>query len=366
MSDFVAKAREFGLVLDAARKRAGAVGFEWYPYNSLSNIQHLETLMGDSHEDALAAGRDKGILDLGCGDGDLAFFFESLGYAVTGVDYPPSNQNRMRGLRELQRQLGSTIAIREIDVDSEFPLDSHYGLTLCLGILYHLKNPFFVLERVARVSQYCVLSTRIARRLPGGDPMPANHALAYLLGEEELNRDDTNFWIFSEPGLRRLLERTRWEILEFFTTGNKSASDPVSPDRDERAFCLLRSHYGCQHLDLLEGWHHVEESGWRWTERQFAARATSRLGAKHSRIEMRVFAPPLMIEKFGSITLHAKIDGDEVEPLVMREPGIHMFQRKVPKHSGVTSVVFRLDNALGAEAGYARELGIIVASLEFL
>lgn len=196
--------------------------------------------------------------------------------------------------------------------------------------------------------------------------MPANHALAYLLGEEELNRDDTNFWIFSEPGLRRLLERTRWEILEFFTTGNKSASDPVSPDRDERAFCLLRSHYGCQHLDLLEGWHHVEESGWRWTERQFAARATSRLGAKHSRIEMRVFAPPLMIEKFGSITLHAKIDGDEVEPLVMREPGIHMFQRKVPKHSGVTSVVFRLDNALGAEAGYARELGIIVASLEFL
>jgi hypothetical protein len=84
---------------------------------------------------------------------------------------------------------------------------------------------------------------------------------------------------------------------------------------------------------------------------------------KHSRIEMRVFAPPLSIEKFGSITLRAKIDDAEVQPLVMREPGIHVFVRKIPKPSEVTSVTFHLDNVL--EAGYSRELGIIVASLEF-
>jgi SAM-dependent methyltransferase len=361
LGDLAARAKQFGVVLEAARKRAEPVGFEWYEYHSLSNVHHLEKLLD---EEALKAGRDEGILDLGCGDGDLAFFFESLAYAVTAMDYGPSNQNGMRGVRSLQRQLGSTIALREVDVDSEFPLDSRYGLTLCLGLLYHLKNPFYVLERVARVSRYCVLSTRIARRLPGGAPMPGDHALAYLVGEEELNQDDTNFWIFSEPGLRRLLERTRWEIVEFFTTGDKIASDPVSSDHDERAFCLLRSHYGCEHLELLEGWHHVEESGWRWTERRFAVRATGR-GVKHSRMAMRLYAPPALIEKFGRVSLRAKIDGVEVEPLVMREAGIHHLVRKIAMPSEVTSVTFELDNALGVDAGYSRELGIIVASLEF-
>jgi hypothetical protein len=271
----------------------------------------------------------------------------------------------MEGLKTLHRELGSKIAIREIDVDSEFPVDGEFGLSLCLGILYHLKNPFFVLEHLARRSKYCVLSTRIARHLPGGAPMPEGHALAYLLGEEELNQDDTNFWIFSEPALRRLLERTRWEIVEFITTGDMAGSDPVRPDRDERAFCLLKSHYGHQHLDLLAGWHPVEDSGWRWTEKHFAARAISRMGVKYSRVSMRVFAPPLSIEKFGSLTLHAAIDDVEVQPMVMLEPGIHVFVRKIPRPAEITTVAFHLDQVLGPDADYARELGIIVASLEF-
>jgi len=314
----------------------------------------------------MESAREEGILDLGCGDGDLAFFFESLGYDVTCVDHPPSNQNNLQGLKALREELRSKVALREIDVDSEFPLDGKYGLAFCLGILYHLKNPFFVLEHLAKKSRFCVLSTRIARRLPGGSPMPEGQSLAYLLGEDELNRDDTNFWIFSEPALRRLLDRTRWEVVEFFTTGDTAASDPVSPDHDERAFCLLKSHYGLEHLELLEGWHQVEDSGWRWTERQFAVRAASQVGVKHSRISMRVFAPPALIEKFGSISLRARIDDTDVQPLVMREPGIHLFERRIPKPSEVTSVVFRSDNVLGREEGYSRELGIIVASIEFM
>jgi len=365
MSSLVEQARRFSVALDESRNRAPSVGFEWYPYQTISNVQHLEALLGAGHGYVMEAAREEGILDLGCGDGDLAFFFEWLGYKVTCVDYPPSNHNDMQGLKALQRELHSTVTIREIDVDSEFPLDGKYGLTLCLGLLYHLKNPFFVLEHVARVSRFCVLSTRIARRLPGGAPMPDGHALAYLLDEDELNRDDTNFWIFSEPALRRLLQRSRWEVVQLFTTGDRAASDPASLDHDERAFCLLRSHYGCRHLDLLEGWHHVEDTGWRWTKRQFAARATSQLGMRHSRITMRLFAPPFMIEKFGSLTLHAKIDGAEVQPLVMRDPGVHVFVRKIPKPSEVTLAVFHVDKVVGPDAEYSRELGIIVASLEF-
>ena len=366
MSVLVEQANRFQGVLDTVRKLVGPVNFEWYPYNSLSNVQHLETLLGGAHGYVMESAREEGILDLGCGDGDLAFFFESLSYNVTCVDHPPSNQNNLQGLKVLQSALRSKVAIREIDVDREFPLQEKFGLTFCLGILYHLKNPFFVMENLAKRSRFCVLSTRIARRLPGGAPMPEGQSLAYLLGEDELNEDDTNFWIFSEPALRRLLERTRWEVVEFFTTGETVASDPVSLDHDERAFCLLKSHYGLEHLELLDGWHHVEDSGWRWTQRQFWARATSRVGVKHSSIAMRVFAPPALIEKFGSISLRARIDDIDVQPLVMREPGIHLFQRKIPRPSEVTSVVFRLDNVLGSEEGYSRELGIIVASIEFI
>jgi SAM-dependent methyltransferase len=364
MVSLVEQARRFKVALDESRKRAAPINFEWYPYDSLSNVQNLETLLG-AHDYVMEAARKERVLDLGCGDGDLAFFLESLGYDVTCVDYPASNQNNMQGLKALHRQLRSAVTVREIDVDSEFPLESKYGLTLCLGLLYHLKNPFFVLEHLARRSRFCVLSTRIARRLPDGAPLPRGHSLAYLLGEDELNLDDTNFWIFSEPALRRLLERTRWEIVEYFTTGDTVSSDPASLEHDERAFCLLKSHYGHQHLDLLEGWHPVEDSGWRWTERRFAARATSRTSVRHSKIAMRVYAPPLVIENFGSVALHATIDNVEVQPLVMREPGIHMFVRKIPKPSELTSVVFQLDRALGPDQGYSRELGIIVASLEF-
>jgi tRNA (mo5U34)-methyltransferase len=368
MSSLVEQARQFGVVLQEARKRASAK-FEWYPYDSLANVQHLEALLGAApgatHAYVMESARKEGILDVGCGDGDIAFFFESLGYNVTCIDYPPSNQNDMQGLRALHRELHSGVTVREVDVDSEFPLDGKYGLTFCLGLLYHLKNPYFVLERLARTSRFCVLSTRIARCLPGGAPLPPGHALAYLLDEDELNLDDTNYWIFSEPALRRLLKRTRWEVVQFFASGDTVTSDPSSLDHDERAFCLLRSHYGNQHLDLLEGWHDIEGSGWRWTQRQFAARATSPSGLRHTRVAMHLFAPPFLIEKFGSITLSARIDDTEVQPLVMRDPGTHVFVRKIPQPSEVTSVVFQLDKFVGPDAEYSRELGIIVASLEF-
>jgi tRNA (mo5U34)-methyltransferase len=350
--------------LAAARIRA-LPQFEWYPYDSLSNVYQLERLLGSRYDFLLQGAQANGVLDVGCADGELAFLFESLGCRVSAVDHPLTNHNHMRGIRALQGLLDSAIDIQEVDLDSQFSLPGEcHGLTLFLGILYHLKNPFYVLERLARQSKYCVLSTRIARCFPDGAPMPKDRPIAYLLESDELNRDNSNFWIFSDAGLRRLLRRTHWEVLEYHNVGDTSASNPTSPDRDERVFCLLKSHFGLANVELLEGWHKAEDAGWRWTERRFSVRVSSDSIARPERMVMRLFVPSELIDQYGPITLSASAEGEHMPPVVLSEPGDHTFTGRFKPGQSSEVITFTLDKALPPDASDPRERGIIVASID--
>jgi hypothetical protein len=97
-----------------------------------------------------------------------------------------------------------------------------------------------VLEKLAALARYCFLSTRIARQTDNGQQI-SQGPITYLLGPNECNNDSTNFWIFSEEGLKRLINRTGWSILSYLSIGATANSTPADPERDERAFCLLRS-----------------------------------------------------------------------------------------------------------------------------
>jgi hypothetical protein len=346
------------------QKRFPSPGFEWYPYRSLTNLQHLNRLLGKAEERVLESARLGGVLDIGSGDGDLSFLFEAAGCRVDAVDHPIPNHNHMQGIRLLARELNSKIGIHEIDLDSQFSVPSErYGLTVFLGILYHLKNPYFALEQIARHSDYCLLSTRIARRLPGGAPIPEGQPLVYLLDSLELNQDDSNFWIFSDAGLRRILKRTHWEVVEWMTIGDTTASDPVSLDHDERAFCLLRSHHSLAHAELLEGWHQAERSGWRWTERRFSARF-KQMGNTRTKLALGVYVPPEILERVGPLTLIVGINGQTVTPVLFESSGEHHVVRSLEGAKGDIQVEFELDKCLSASPDDTRELGIIVASIE--
>lgn len=233
---------EFIRLLDITKANIAPTQFEWYPYGSLYNVFHLDKLLGGVHRDLgrlIGPGR---IADIGAADGELAFLLERHGAEVDVIDWPRTNYNGLRGLRALKTSLGSNIRVHEVDLDSQFRLpEENYGLVLCLGILYHLKNPYFVLEELGRRADYCLLSTRIARQTPDGAVTMAEYPLAYLVGETELNNDSTNYWIFSEEGLRRILGRTGWIVESLITLGDTVSSDPVRASADERAFCLLRS-----------------------------------------------------------------------------------------------------------------------------
>src|SRR5215469_9669930 len=218
-------AADFRESLRRAKAQSGA-GFEWYRYDSLSNVSHIAEFLTADLE---SAARHKGVLDLGCGDGDLSFYFESLGCEVTSVDHPGPNHNGMRGVRLLRKVLNSRIDLREADIDSHFPnFERRFGLCLLLGVLYHLKNPFYVLENIAAIADFCILSTRIARNFPKIGRIPERVACAYLLGPGELNQDNSNFWIFSEAGLKRVVERSGWRVIDEFSVGDTVHSDANS------------------------------------------------------------------------------------------------------------------------------------------
>ena len=213
----------------------------WYPYSTLRNVALLETLsaMANCQLLDICRGAQGKVADIGAADGDLAFFLERQGLSVDLIDNEYTNFNGLKGARTLMKALNSSVAIRSIDLDSQFSLGGQkYDAIFFLGTLYHLKNPYFVLESVGRLTRYCFISTRIAKQTADGQLL-SKYPVAYLLGPQECNNDDTNFWIFSEEGLKRLIDRTGWHLLSYVTIGDTVNSTPADPERDERAFCLL-------------------------------------------------------------------------------------------------------------------------------
>lgn len=250
------RAREFNKKLDETKKSLDPQDFPWYPYGTLANFAHLETLLsGTEYTEILELARGQPIADIGAADGDTAFFLESLGHQVDAIDYPPTNCNSCRGIRALKPALDSSIGLHEVDLDAHFELPGqHYGLAFFLGILYHLKNPYGAMESLSRLADYALVSTRIARYNTARENVGNNGInrqrqqiedipAAYLVAPMETNNDATNFWMFTDAGLKRLLDRCGWDILAYTSLGDVRNSDPAHPEHDERAFCLLRSRH---------------------------------------------------------------------------------------------------------------------------
>jgi hypothetical protein len=221
-------------------KKLSNESFDFYPYGILNNFIHLKKIFNKYPLNILANSKNE-ILDIGAADGDLSFFLETLGFKLSIVENKLSNFNSLKGVFYLKKTLHSKVQILECDIDQQFKLTKNaYDLIFLLGILYHLKNPYYNLEQLSYSSTYVILSTRVAKFTPDKIDI-SNSPLAYLLHETESNNDKTNFWIFSIKGLERILNRTGFDILEMYTVGEKFNSNPSDNNLDERAFCLLKS-----------------------------------------------------------------------------------------------------------------------------
>jgi 2-polyprenyl-3-methyl-5-hydroxy-6-metoxy-1,4-benzoquinol methylase len=228
----------------------------WYPYGSIGNFTVLDQLLTGTNRNLLQDISPKRTADIGAADGDVAFFLETEGWEVTIIDNPPTNWNGLRGAKLFKEATGSNVQIDEVDLDSQFVLPEQYDLVFFMGILYHLKNPFYVLEHLSHRTRYCILSTRImrwSRPAAAADAITAGSRnqremlehlpVAYLLGPQECNNDATNYWIFSDAGLRRIFDRTGWNVLDYLVIGDTAEADPFTQQHDARAFCLIESRH---------------------------------------------------------------------------------------------------------------------------
>lgn len=237
---FVAHGIQFKQELESIKADNRPKEFTWYGYDILRCLHHFSRLFPSSLVRQFEQLKGP-VADIGGADGDLAFLFERAGIEAELIDYPPTNWNHLRGAYRLKELLQSNVSIHEVDLDSQFELPhARYELIFLLAILYHLKNPFYVLEQLAARTRFLILSTRIARQTPDGTEIK-DAPLAYLVGPDECNNDATNYWIFSEAGLRQIVDRAGWDIRVMFTAGDTEASNPRDSDRDERAWLTLES-----------------------------------------------------------------------------------------------------------------------------
>lgn len=118
---------------------------------------------------------------------------------------------------------------------------------------------------------------------------------------------------------------------------------------------------------LVGGFHNVENGSWRWTQRQFTVVLGTPAGAAKTgaTLELHLTVPPPSIEKLGSLTLTASIDGTDLGPETYSKAGPYVYKRDVPARllaGDSAKVLFQLDKALQPGGADIRELGVVVTS----
>ncbi|SRR5579875_2023696 len=162
----------------------------------------------------------------------------------------------------------------------------------------------------------------------------------------------TNYWLLSDAGFRRLLQRSNWEICDYQLIGAPGETGAIG---EQRAFTLVRSRFAVQATYLLlgRGWHEPEQGGWRWTEQNFAVRFEGASIEEPAGISLTVFVPEALIEAFGVLTLSACANGIDLAPESFSTSTEHVYRRQLaeaPALGGDIRIDFSLNHALPPDA----------------
>jgi tRNA (mo5U34)-methyltransferase len=162
--------------------------------------------------------RGRSVLDVGAWDGFFSFEAERRGAArVVAVDGPawrepawgPGGYGTKAGFELARRALSSAVEDRELDLDAISPDTlGRYDVVLFLGVLYHLKHPWPVLERVASVCDGLLILETHADLLDLRRPAMALYPGAEVAG------DASNWWGPNVAALRAMLREEGFARVE--------------------------------------------------------------------------------------------------------------------------------------------------------
>jgi len=367
-SEFLRQGEMFRAELQALKHRLVVPDYGWYPYESLSALGILTRLIEPVFEEVAEALASGPVADIGCADGDLGLLCARLGGQVDAIDHVESSFNQMRGIDVLREALGVPLDVHDIDLDGPFRLPRRdYRFVFFLGTLYHLKNPYYVLENLAARADWCVLSTRIAQVTPHQTRIE-EEPVAYLLDTREANNDPTNYWIFSPAGLLRLLSRAGWTVIGYERIGQRLNSDPVHPEADERMFVLLksRSRHPALLVRAVHGWYAPENDAWRWTAKTFALEVVPPAEGTLSEFALRFQVPERLLAVEGRVRVTCTIEGSPAGAVTCAKAETLEFRGRFPNLSTRRAIQldFTVESGYTPAGGDVRELGVIVPLLE--
>jgi hypothetical protein len=119
---------------------------------------------------------------------------------------------------------------------------------------------------------------------------------------------------------------------------------------------------------LVKGFHGIEASAWRWTEKQFTVALRPPFGSvqKGAKLSVHLTVPPVTIEKLKNVALLATAGGSALPAETYTTAGDYFYVREIPASlltGDSLRVDFQLDKAIAPSGADMRELGIIVLNV---
>ena len=147
------------------------------------------------------------VLDVGAWDGFFSFEMERRGADVLATDsfsWHGEGWGTKDGFLLAREALGA--GVRDLDISpaeiTPERIGDAYDIVIFLGVLYHLRDPILVLERLRAVTRrLLVLETEVGMLL-------ARRAAAKFYPGNELNDDPTNWWAPNVPAVTGMLRAT--------------------------------------------------------------------------------------------------------------------------------------------------------------
>jgi tRNA (mo5U34)-methyltransferase len=162
------------------------------------------------------------VLDIGTRDGFFAFECERRGATVVAVDAAPIEDT---GFAVAARLLGSHVRYEQRNIwDLSREKDGEFDIVLCLGLLYHLRDPLAALDLLRTLCRG-TLFLETAALDPGSAHVFNNIGawsasvaafdttpLMQFLPGRVANNDPTNFWLPNRACLKAMLEESNFVV----------------------------------------------------------------------------------------------------------------------------------------------------------